>query len=146
MFPFRKQYWLKKFSLILYCIRCKLVLNRLFTWFCFSFSGVFLEVAMRLPCSCHALPRSCHALPCSCHAPPCSCQSPHAVMCSKSVQASLIKTALREQTKTVQWCEKMRITLYCTEKTCSCIYPSVSRNVKGTIKRGKKFFLQLKSI
>ncbi len=128
-------------------------MNRLFTGFftsVFHFSGLFLEVQ---PCGCHAAVMHCHevvmhyqAAAMHYHA---AVMHHHAGMCSKSVQASLIKTALREQTKTVQWREKMRITLYRTavvEKTCSCIYPSVSRNVKGTIKRGKKFFLQLKSI
>ncbi len=80
------------------------IIYRIF-YVCFSF---FRSV----PRSDHAAAMHCHEAVMHYHA---ASMHLHAVMCSKSVKASLIKTALREQTKTVQWREKMRITLHFTE-------------------------------
>jgi hypothetical protein len=87
---------------------------------CFSFfRSVPRSTTMRLPCGCHAAVMHCYEVVMHYQAAVMNHHSAsmhlHAAMCSKSVKASLIKTALREQTKISQWREKMRITLYCTE-------------------------------
>ncbi len=82
-----------------------------------------------VPSSDHAAAMHCHEAVMHYHA---AVMHHHATMCSKSVQASLIKAA------------NSSVLYRAVEKTCSCIYPSVSRNVKGTIKCGKKFFTTIK--